>query len=291
MRALVEAVSRVRRHLALVVVLAIFHLAVARLAALPLSASLAPVLDNRPAASKLFTGDDELAGELLSDHPALAQVGLSSAQAAALGWALVYWILAGGILTQLGGETESETRGIGPLLGASGTHAIRMILVGLCGLLVRLVPLGLGAAAWFALRPFSRGGGFGSLFATGLAAASVFGIFWSLTTVALDYARAIALLEPKLRAYRAVGRGLRLALGRLRATLLLALFSGGGFLVTGAIVRAISHPLSSGTVGGYLALTLFGIVLVLVRVAIRLAALIACGLLAARATAARPRSA
>jgi hypothetical protein len=278
MAPLAGAVTWVRRRLWLVAALTLLHLLVAHLAAAPLSSALAPVIDDRPAARAMLAGDDGLTGELLSDHPSLARIGSESAQAAALLWGLFYWLLSGGILAQLD-EREPE-RGPGALLGACGKHGARMIKVGLWGLSLRLAAVALGAGVWFALRPFSRGAGFGALELNALAALATLAIGWSLGSVALNYARAIAIALPSVRAFRAVGRGLRLAAHKLRPTLLIALFAGGGFVLTGALFHLAAHPLSSLSAGGLVALSILRVALALARVAITLTALVACGLVA-----------
>jgi hypothetical protein len=215
------ALASLRRRPGIVLVLAAMNLALALAATAPLSAQLAPLLDTRPLASEIVDGaDDAPRAELLSDHPELVRATASTALLVLLVWGALSSAAAGGVL---GAVRDGE-----PFAAACARHGWRMAKVGACGLLLRLPALVAPAGAWPLLdeaRTFSQVVAFsaGPLFAGGA--------LWSLGTVAIDRACGAALADPSLSAWRALRAGLGTSRRRFADTVVLATFSGGGFVL------------------------------------------------------------
>jgi hypothetical protein len=266
MGALGEAIRRVRARPRLVLAAAGLHVAVALLASGPVAATLRPLLDARPAAGGMLRGDDGLAGELFADHPEIVRVAGASAEWSALFYALLSWILVGGLLAALTGEGDGgEARGPVQVAAACARHAGRLVRVGLIGLSLRLIPMAIAVGAWFAIGSLTKGRGFPELVIGALAMALLFGGAWSFITVAADYARGLAFADETLKPRRAVGRGFKFALRHFAATARLAAFSGFGFALSTAIYLAIALRLPNEPAWAFLALTLLRLALVAAR--------------------------
>ncbi|HZS38726.1 MAG TPA: hypothetical protein VFF06_17965 [Polyangia bacterium] len=260
-----EAIRRVTARPQLLLAVAGLHVAVALLASGPVSATLQPLLDGRPAAAGLVRGDDGLAGELFSDHPEILRVAGASAEWSALFYALLSWILVGGLLSALASDDDEHVRGPVAVAAACARHAGRMVRVGLVGLPLRLLPMAIAAGAWFAVGHFTKGRGFAELVLGAAVLALVFGGAWSFITVSIDYARGLAFADAGLKPWRAVGRGFTFALRRFAATTKLAAFSGFGFALSTGAYLAVALALPNEPAWAFVALTLLRLGLVLAR--------------------------
>jgi hypothetical protein len=276
METLKQAWDRVRSRWRVVVALTLANLLLTMLASRPLSAALSPLLDGRPAAGAMVRGDDGLLAELLSDHPEAFNSGLGAAQALVILWGILAWVLAGGILSTMALGPVGAARGsVRDLLAASSTHAWRMLKLGALGLLTRLVPLLLAGAVWLALRPILHSRGFAQLAVWSLVTGLVLAVTWSWATVAVDYARAIALTDP-ISVPRALARGLRRS---LRApTVAIVLFSVGGFGLITLLHAAIAHRLPAEPLGAAVVAFLLRVVAAFARTTVTVTALVAAGL-------------
>lgn len=245
--ALREAGRRLSSRRGLIAAMAIAQLLFAWIAVRPVSVAAGALLDDRPGAARLLDGDDGLLGELLSDHRELAVAGIAGAQVALALSGLLAWLFAGAlILLFVGRDDAREAAGAAGVVAALGRGARRSIAIGLAGLLMRLVPLaltvGLGAAL-FTDPP----GGFVAALGAALALAAGAGLLWSLVTVALDAARALAFTRPAPdRAPPSIGRALRGGLAlvfrrRPGAALGLAALSSLATLAFGALDVALGH--------------------------------------------------
>jgi len=273
-----QAWARVRSRPRLVVGLALANLLLASAAARPLSWALASLLDRRPAATAMLQGHDALAAELLSDHPEPFIAGAAAAQMVLILWGVLAWILAGGILSTLALPSEIPPRGsLRELVGASAEHAWLMLKLGALGLTTRLVPLLLGGAVWAGLKPLLHHRGF-SQAATWIGlTALVLALSWSWATVALDYARTIALSAP-VRLHRALGRGIRRSLSA--PTVSIVLFSLVGFAAVTLMQLALAHRLPEGSGWASFAAFFLRCTAALARTAVSVTALVAAGIAA-----------
>lgn len=231
------AMKDVARRWRVVVGLALLNVLVAAFAARPFGAGLAAVLDHRPGAAALAAGDDGLLVEVLSDHPALARAAGSAAQAALLLQGLLAWVLAGAVLASV---ALAERRGVRALLEAAATHAPRMLAVGALGLIARLAPIAVGILAGLAVAPLARDRGLGPLAAGATLVGLVFALAWSFTTVALDRARALAILDGALPVLRALKAGVVRTVRRPGAPLAIAAFAVVGFVAVTALQQALA---------------------------------------------------
>jgi hypothetical protein len=252
-----------RRRWQLVAFLAAVNLALAFAAAGPLSAALTPI-DWLPAARAIVGGDDGLALELANEHPELFRVAGAGAWIALTLNGLFFWILAGGLLDP----------GAGVIAGAA-KNARLMLKIGALGLLVRLACAGLAGAAWFAVKPLWDDQGFGELLLGLATVALVAGAAWSLGTVAIDRARGLALRDPSLPAWRALGRGLRRL--RQRRMLAIAAFSGLGWLALTLAYHTIAYALPNAPSWAFALLMLLRALVAFGRAFVTVVALVAAG--------------
>jgi GNAT superfamily N-acetyltransferase len=276
---LTDAIARVRRRPWLVGFLAALNLTFALLATQPVSAALAP-LDARPAGAAIVKGDDGLFAELLTDHPEIAREAAASGRTALIVYGLLAWLLAGGLLAQLGRD-EDAPAGARSFLGAVGANAAPMLKVGALGLLLRLVPIAVAIGGWFAVRPFWHGHGFGRLTLAMALLVALFGLAWSLATIAIDYARALKLADPSLKSWRAVVRGTRLLVHRPGATLMLVAFSSLGFLLLTAVDHGLGVLLPTAPAWSALLLFIVRIAIAFGRAFVTTTALVGAALTAA----------
>jgi hypothetical protein len=276
-----RALAAIARRPVVVLVLAACNLAVALYGAAPLSGVLAPLVDQRPAASRMVDDpDDYLAAELLEDRPEVVTATLQTALVLLLAWGPFSWIVAGSVLHAYGlGTPGTEMHP----LSASARHARRLLAVGALGLPLRLVPLAAPAAAWLVLRPLSHTHGLAALVWGLTAAGAVGAALWSLTTVALDCARGFAVASPTLLPYQAVLRGLWVVRRRPLATLRLAALSAVGLAASLAVEHGVI-ALVPGSVGVGALATAAG---ALARTTLTAAVLVAAAQLA-RAAQVRP---
>jgi hypothetical protein len=239
-----RAFAKLRRRPGPVLALAALNLALALLASAPLSAPLARLLDDRPAAAAIAdSADDGPRLELLQDHPELASTAIESALLALLAGGALSLVVAGGLLS-----ANDE-----PFPLACARHARRMLAVGAAGLPLRFFSLLPVAATW----PLAaRANTFGGVAASALAGLVVFGAAWSLATVTLDRARGLALAQPELSAWRAVRAALTASRSRFGSTLGLALFSTLGFCGVTALQLTATRALPPAGWGSALALAL-----------------------------------
>jgi hypothetical protein len=234
---LADAAKRVAGRPGLILFLAVLNLGVALLCTEPLSATLQGPLDLRPAATSLISGgDDGLVAELVTDHPELVRVAALSGRATLLVYGVLSWLLAGGLLGVLGG---AGPRGPRAFLVAVGEHAVGMLKIGGLGLGLRLVAIAVGVGGWFALKPLWYGHGLVALVLVHALDLALFGLSWSLGSVALDYARGLQVGEPALSSGRALWHGLRLVWQEPAATVRLVAGSAAGFV----LLSGVSHGL------------------------------------------------
>jgi hypothetical protein len=288
MRPLAIAWGRAWARPRVLVALTLLNLALSFAAARPLSAALSTVIDLRPAASTMLRPDDGLIAELLTDHRELIAAAFGGAQVALLVYGVLAWLLAGGLLVTLALPRELSPRGsLSELVAASAAHATRMLALGALGLVVRLLPIALGAATWFALKPIFLNRGFAELATWTLLTALLFALAWSTVTVALDYARALALLEP-MSVLRALGRGLRLALSRPTASIVL--FSLVGETAVTLAQVTLSHALPNHGRLAYAAAIALRVAGAFARAAVGVTALVAAGTAVRTGLQAAPRT-
>jgi hypothetical protein len=252
-----------RRRWQLVAFLAAINLALAFAAAQPLSAALAPI-DWLPAARALVGGNDSFGIELANEHPELFRVAGAGAWMAMVLNGLFFWILAGGLLDPQHGVIAGAAR-----------NARRMLKIGALGLLVRLLCVGVAVAGWFAVKPLWDDKGFGELVLAFAIAGLIAGAAWSLGSVAIDCARGLALRDPSLSVWRALGRGLRrLARRRLLAV---AAFSGFGWLALTIGYHAIAGSLPNAPEWSFTLLMLLRALVAFGRAFVTVVALVAAG--------------
>jgi hypothetical protein len=280
-----EALARVSKRPWLIVALAGLNLGIALLATLPFSAALEPILDARPAAAGLLTGDDGIFRELFADNAAVGSVAGAGAQLAVLVYGLLAWLLAGGILATLAQPGALGPReGAGGLLAASASHGWRMLKIGGAGLLLRLVPIGLATGLYFAGKPLVAHRGLREIGLWMALLALAFAWSWSLATVAVDYARALLIAHPHLGIFRALGRGLKLAWRRRGATAALAAFSVATFLAVTLLYHAIAYALPNPPLWSFALVIVLRVATALARAFFSTTTLVAAGLLTTRST-------
>ena len=207
----------------IVLLLGAINLAAALLASEPLSAPLARLIDLRPSAAAIAdSADDAPRAELLEDHPELVSAAVEAALLAMLLYGVWSWVAAGGLLADR-------------FVAGCADNARRMLAVGVAGAPLRLIPLAVvGGASLLVGHAFSEVAWIAAL------TALVAGFLWSLTTVILDRARGLAVRDGT-RAWKSVRASLSLARRQPGRTILLALFSGGGFLAVTALQLALTH--------------------------------------------------
>jgi hypothetical protein len=276
MGALSVAWARVKSRPRLIVGLALINLLLTFAATRPFSAALANLIDIRPGASAMVRGNDGLLAELLTDHPEAIAAAMGGAQAVLVLWGLLAWILAGGILSTLALPAVVPARGsLRDLLAESAQHAWRMTKLGALGLTARIVPFLLGAAVWFSLKPIFAHRGFSQLATWAFLTALVFALSWAWATVAVDYARALALTEP-IKVHRAFGRGIKRS---LRApTVTIVLFSLVGFAAITLVQAALAHALPAEPAWAAFVAFLLRVAAALGRTAVATTTLVAAGI-------------
>jgi hypothetical protein len=230
----------------------------------PLSALLSSLLDLHPAAAVMVSGsDDGLMAELLGAHPEVLAVAAAALSAGAIVWGLLSWVLAGGVLAALALDGDRAAHGAAALLAESARRSGRMIKLGLFGLPLRLIPALVGGGGLALLRAIIRGRTFQPMSLAAMGALVLAAVAWATVTVAVDYARGLALDDTQTRSWRLVARGLKLAFVRRTATLQLIAFSIAAWLAVGVIYYWLAGHLSA-----LLILTVLRLLSVVARTAI-----------------------
>lgn len=259
-----EAWGRVTARPWLLAALAGLNVGLSVLLSAPLSALLSPLVDLRPAASVMMSGgDDGLMAELLADHPEVLAAAAAALGAGALVWGLVSWVLSGGVLAALALDGDRAARGAGAVLAESARRAGRMVKLGALGVPLRLIPALIAGGGLMLLRAVIRGRTFQPLSLAAMGALVLGAVAWAAVTVAVDYARGLALDDAQTRSWRLVARGLRLAFVRRSATLQLIAFSIAAWLAVGVIYYWLA-----GHLGALLILTVLRLASVVARTAI-----------------------
>ncbi len=258
-----EAFRRVTERPWLLLALVALNTGLAVLLTAPLSAMLSQLLDQRPAATAMLAGDDGLFAELIADHFEVFAVAAVAAGAGVLVYGLLSWVLGGGVLAALALDGERRARGAAEVLAASARLAGRMIKTGLFGLVLRVVPLLLGAVAYAIAHAVIRGRTFQANMATSMLALVAAAVAWTTVSIAVDYARGLALDDATTRTWRLMAHGLRMLWTRRAATLQLIAFGLAAWLAVG-----VGYFFAAGHVTAPLVLTLLRLVAVVARVAI-----------------------
>lgn len=262
-----RAFDRILTRPSLMVGVAVIQVVAGALVTLSSTAALSTLMDRRPAAAAMLRGDDGLLLELLQRHQEVAAVWATAALLALAVAVLLGWTLAGTLLSALAFD---EVRGAAQLARATIETLSCMIKVSLLGLVLRALPLGLGALAWSWLRPELQGT-FPSVLAAAAGCVAAFAVPWAVVTVTIDYARAIVLGDSKGRAVPALKRALRLAWTQRLQTVTLALASSALFVLT----LLIGQGLQSLTAPWALAHFLAAVIAVSLRVGVTAFGLVA----------------
>ena len=265
-----EAFRRVWARPWLLMALALTNIGLAVVMSAPLSSMLAMLLDHRPAASAMAAGDDSLWIEFLMDHAEVAGVASVALAGGVLLYALLSWILDGGVLAALALDGERRARGAGGVLGESAERAGRMVKLGLMGALLRVVPLAFGAAAYAIAHAVISGRTFQPNLTTSMLALAAAALAWTAVSVAIDYARGLSLDDGETRSWRLLGRGVKLLFERRAATLQLIAFSMAAWLAVAVIYWLVAGHLAALTL-----LTVVRLFAVVARVAITMTTLTA----------------
>jgi hypothetical protein len=256
--------GKLRSHWGGVLAMALGNLIFALIAVGPLSPILARALDDRPLAAEVADGaDDGPRAELLQDHPELQSIGVEGALLALVVWGVLSLVACGGFL----GDER--------FLAGCLRHGRRMLSVGLVALPLRLLGL---AGVLVTLPIIYQAHQFSTVALASLAGLALGGLLWSMVTVTIDRARGKALGRPDLKPWQVLRAGLAASRARLGNTFLLALLSGGGFLLLSAAQLACTHWLPPTAVGSLAALV------AMVAGALARAALTAWVLLAAQSS-------
>ena len=265
-----EAFRRVWARPWLLAALALTNIGLALLLSTPLSATLSTLLDHRPAAAAMAAGDDGLWFEFLTQHVDVAVIATVALMWGVILYGLFSWVLDGGVLAALALDGDRRARGGGEVLRESARRAGRMVKIGLLGLVLRVIPLGLGALAYAVAHLLIKGRTFQPDLTTAMLALVAAALAWTAVSVAIDYARGLSLDDPKTRSWRLVARGVKLLFQRRTASLQLVAFSMAAWLAVGVV-----YWLLAGQLGALLLLTILRLVAVIARVAITMTTLTA----------------
>ena len=265
-----EAFRRVWARPWLLAALALANIGLSLLLSTPLSAMLSALLDLRPAALAMVNGDDGLLFELHGDHPELLAVAAVSAAAGMLLYGILCWVLDGGVLAALALDHDRRARDAAAVLAESARRAGRMVKLGLLGLLLRLIPLLLGAGAFAFARAVIKGRSYQPSLTASMLALVCAALAWSAVSVAIDYARGLSLENPRTRSWRLLARGVKLVFQRRSASLQLIAFSTAAWLAVAVLAWIID-----GHLGALILLTIVRLLAVVARVAINMTTLTA----------------
>jgi hypothetical protein len=258
-----EAFRRVTERPWLLAALVLTNIGLSVLLAAPLSAMLSVLLDRRPAATGMVGGDMGLIFELIIDHPEVVVAAGTAAAAGLMLYGLLSWVLGGGMLAALALDGERRARGAAEVLAASARLAGRMIVTGLFGMTLRSIPLLFGALAYFIAHSVITGRTFQPNMMTSMLSLLVAAIAWTTVSIAVDYARGLALDDTETWSWRLIGRGLQMLWTRRSATLQLVAFGLAAWLAVG-----LGYFFLASHVTAPFILTLLRLVAVVGRVAI-----------------------
>jgi hypothetical protein len=258
-----EAFRRVTERPWLLAALVLTNIGLSVVLAAPLSAMLSLLIDLRPAATAMAGGDDGALIALLMDHPEIISVAAAAGGAGILLYGLFSWIIGGGVLSALALDGERRARGAAEVLAASARLSRRMIVTGLYGLVLRVVPLLFGALAYFVAHAVISGRTFQPMMMTSMLSLLAAAIAWTTVSIAVDYARGLALDDDRTYSWRLVARGIDMLFSRPSATLQLVAFALAAWLAVGVGYFALASHLTA-----LLPLTLLRICAVVARVAI-----------------------
>lgn len=270
-----EAFARVWARPWLLMALALTNVGLAVLMSAPLSAMLAMLLDHQPAAAAMAAGDDGLWFAFFSEHTEVAAVASVALGGGVLVYGILSWILDGGVLAALALDGDRRARGAAAVLAQSAARAPRMLTLGILGTLVRVVPLGFGAAAYAIAHAVIKGRTFQPNLLTSMLALAAAALSWTAVSVAIDYARGLSLDDAQTRSWRLLARGVRLLFARRAATLQLVAFSMAAWLAVGVVYWLVAGRLSALPL-----LTLLRLAAVVARVAVTMTTLTAAARIA-----------
>jgi hypothetical protein len=265
-----EAFRRVWARPWLLMALALVNVGWSFLLSVPMSATLANLIDHRTAATAMAAGDDGLLFEFLTDHLEVAILAMVSTSVGVLVYGLWSWILDGGVLAALAIEGDRSARGAAEVLAESARRAGRMVKLGLFGTLLRVVPLLFGGLAYALARMVIKGRTFQPNLTTSMFSLVAAAVAWTAASIAIDYARGLSLDDPNTKSWRLLARGVKLLFVRGSATLQLIAFSMAAWLAVGVL-----YWVMAGHIGSLTLLTLLRLVAVVARVAITMTTLTA----------------
>lgn len=258
-----EAFRRVTERPWIIAALVLTNIGLAVLLSAPLSGMLSMLLDERPAATAMMNGDDGYLVTLLFDHPEVFAVAGVAVGAGVIVYGLLSWVLGGGMLAALALDGDKRAVGAPSVLAAAARLAGRMIWTGFFGMLLRVIPLLFGAIAYAIAHAVVTGRTFQPNMATSMLAILVAAVAWTTISIAVDYARGLALDDAHTASWRLVGQGLRMLWGRPSATLQLVAFGLAAWLAVG-----VGYFFVASHVTAPLLLTLLRLVAVVGRVVI-----------------------
>ena len=258
-----EAFRRVTERPWLLVALVLTNVGLAVLLAAPLSGALSMLIDHSLAANDMASGDLGPIAELLIDHTELFAVASTAMAVGVILYGLFSWVIGGGVLSALALDGERRARGAAEVLASAARLAGRMIKTGLYGIALRAIPLGFGALAYAIAHAVITGRTFQPSLRTAMVSLVAAAVAWTTVSIAVDYARGMALDDQKTAAWRQMARGLGMLWTRRSATLQLIAFGLAAWLAVG-----VGYFFIAAHVAAPLLLTLFRLVAVVGRVAI-----------------------
>ncbi|HEY2745558.1 MAG TPA: hypothetical protein VGL86_13070 [Polyangia bacterium] len=270
-----EALRRVWARPWLLVALALTNIGLSYLLTAPLSAMLASLLDKRPAAAQMAAGDDGLWFEFLRNHIEVSVAATMALGAGVVVYSVLSWILDGGVLAALALDGERRARGGAAVLAESASRARRMIVIGLFGLVLRVLPALFGGLGYAVARVAIKGRTFQPNVEISMIALVFAALAWTAVSIAIDYARGLSLDDRQTRSWRLVARGVRLVFARGSATLQLIAFTLAAWLALALVYWLIASHLSAMPL-----VSLVRLLAVFARVAITLTTLTAAARIA-----------
>jgi hypothetical protein len=258
-----EALRRVGARPWLLAALALINVGITVLLSAPLSAALANLIDLRPAAGAMAGGDDGLLFELFTDHAAIAIIGSVALGGGVLVYGLLSWILDGGVLAALALDDDRGAIGGAQIVAESARRAGRMVKIGLLGTLLRVIPALFAALAYFIAHAVVTGRTFQPNLRTAMLSLVIGAVAWTAMSIAIDYARGLALHDARTSSWRLVGRGFLLVFLRPSETLQLVAFSMAAWVGIGFLYYVLASHLTALPL-----LTLLRVIALVARVAV-----------------------
>jgi hypothetical protein len=267
-----DAFRRVWARPWLLAALALTNVGLAMVLSAPLSAMLAVLLDQRPAAERMAAGDDGLLVAFFTQHLDVAVVASVAAGAGVVLYGLFSWIMDGGVLAALAVDGDRRARGAAEVLHEAARRAGRMVKLGLLGIVLRVVPVGFGAVAYGVAHAVVKGRTFQPNMMVSMLSLAAAALAWTAMSVAVDYARGMSLAEAAegTRSWVLVVRGVKMLWTRRGATLQLVAFGVAGWLAVGVVYWVVA-----GKVTGLVLLTVLRLGAVVARAAITMTTLTA----------------